>query len=147
MGEARETGAPPGARKGVYLYADYRPEELRTLIYLCNGTEERLCESTFKIDVTTLFEFVTCEDDDGIDWSGLEQEQIAAMHPGQCVLVNELSHEMWDLVYRYELMFSEGDLRHEKIVAYDRALNAWWLAENPTAVWVIFCPTPGNHKD
>jgi hypothetical protein len=69
--------------------------------------------------------------------------------PGACVLVNPLSHTIWDEVNRYRLTFTTAGGPRCMTEAQDLSLNALQLAQDPDLVWVAFGPAqrPGHDDD
>ena len=56
-----EIALPLGAPGVLCLYADFRPSQLDTLVYLCNAGLEVLSEVTVVIDNTSMFSFYQSE--------------------------------------------------------------------------------------
>jgi len=50
------------------------------------------------------------------------------------------SHQIWDVVNRYRLWFTDAEGRHWVTDCHDMTLNVCELIENPDGVWVTFAP-------
>ena len=96
-----EIALPLGAPCPLCLYADSRPNELDTLVYICNASLDVLSEVTVVIDSTSMFSFYQSEA--AQRWASVDATQQVrwdAIPPDACVLVNTLSHYIWDEVNR-----------------------------------------------
>jgi hypothetical protein len=138
---APEIALPAGAPGPLCLYADYRPRQLETLVYLCNAGPDPLAEVTLVTDTIDGNEFSTLKPDKR--WAEARDPQVQQVNtvpPGTCVLVNALCHQFSESVNRHRLTFSDAAGRRWTTWAHDHPLNAWWLAEDPDEVWVTFRP-------
>jgi hypothetical protein len=130
---------PAGAPGLLCLYADFRPGQLDTLVYLCNAGLEVLSEVTVVIDNTSMFSFYQSEP--AKRWASVDATQQIRWNvvpPGTCVLINTLSHYIWDEVNRYSLTFTDAAGQRRTAQTHDLALNACRLAQDPDNVWVAF---------
>ena len=136
-----EIALPAGAPAPLCLYADFRPRQLDTLVYLCNAGSAMLAAVAVVTDTIDMSQFYTSEL--GERWAGVDdtrEQQWDVMPPGTGVLVNSLGHVVWDMVSRYRLAFTDASGRRWAAEADDLALNACRLAQNPDRVWVAFGP-------
>jgi hypothetical protein len=98
-----------------------------------------LSEVTAVIDSTSMSSFYQSEPAE--HWASVHhtrQDRWDAVPPGACVLINTLSHFMWDEVNRYCLTFTDAAGQRRTAEVHDLALNAWRLAQEPDKVWVAF---------
>ena len=132
---------PAGAPGPLCLYADVRPRQLDTLIYLCNAGPETLAEVAVATDHISMHQFHKSEPDErwaepdftcGERWPGIP--------PGSCVLVASLDHSAWDEVNRYRLAYTDAARQRWAVEAHDLPLNACRLAQDPDKVWVPLSP-------
>jgi len=124
---------------GLYLYADFRPRQLDTPLYLCNAGTEVLAEVEVTIGTISLFQFHRLQGPER--WATVQEsygKQFEAVPPGRCVLINTLDHVIADEVNRYCLSFTGAEGRRTTMEAHDRTLTASWLEEDPANVWVRF---------
>lgn len=134
-----EISLPPGAPGMLCLYADFRPHQLDTLVYLCNAGPTVLTEVEVAIDSISMFQFH--KSTTGDPWAEVQDsngKRWEAVRPRRCVLANTLSHFVWDEVNRYRLTFTDAAGRRRTADVHDRTLNASRLAQNPDRVWVTF---------
>jgi hypothetical protein len=134
-----EIALPLGAPGVLCLYADFRPGQLDTLVYLCNAGLDALSEVTVVIDNTSMFSFYQSEP--AKRWANVHatrQVRWDVVPPGICVLINTLSHYIWDEVNRYSLTFTDAAGQRRTAKAHDLTLNACRLAQDPDKVWVAF---------
>ncbi|EYD74718.1 hypothetical protein Rumeso_03671 [Rubellimicrobium mesophilum DSM 19309] len=132
---------PAGAPGPLCLYADFRPGQLETLVYLCNAGPEALSVVTVDLDSITMFEFYREEPEQRwVDASTFPKQQWDVLPAGRAVLIDTLSHAMWDFVDRYRLAWSDGVGRRWTVAADSLAFNAERLAQDPTRVWEELAP-------
>ena len=138
--------APPtiplsvGAPASLCLYADYRSSHLDTLVYLCNAGPDALSEVAAVIDTTDMALFHRAASS-AERWAKLHHSQEKhwnSVPPGTCVLANTLSHQLWDVVNRYRLTFTDAAGRRRTAETNDLTLNACRLAQHPNEVWDAF---------
>ena len=130
---------PIGVPGALCLYADFRPGQLDTPVYLCNAGLDALSEVTVVIDSTSMLSFYQSEP--AKRWTSVDatrQVRWDAVPPGTCVPVNTLSHYIWDEVNRYSLTFTDAAGQRHTAQTHDLTLNACRLAQNPDKVWVAF---------
>ena len=130
---------PAGAPGPLCLYADYRPRQRETLVYLCNAGPDPLAEVTVTIDTITMSAFFTSEP--GERWAEASEARVQhwdAVPPGTCVLLDALGHMVWDMVSRYRMTFTDAAARRWTGEAFDVNLNACDLSQEPDRVWAIF---------
>lgn len=142
---ARLIPAPPvialplGAPGPLCLYADYRPRQRETLIYLCNAGPDPLVEVTVTTDNITMSAFFTSEP--GERWA--EAGEASDQHwdvvpPGTCMLLNTLGHMVWDMVNRHRMTFTDAARQRWAAEVVDVNLNACDLSQEPDRVWATF---------
>jgi hypothetical protein len=136
---ATEIALPPDALGPLCLYAEFRPSQLDTLVYLCNGGVDALASVTAVIDNISMSQFY--DSDLANCWDTIEttdKKQWKSIAPRTCVLINTLRHEIWDVVNRYRLTFTNSAGHEQMASTDDHALNACRLVYNPDPVWVCF---------
>jgi len=136
-----EIALPAGTPGPLCLYADYRPRQRETLIYLCNAGPDPLAEVTVTIDTITMSDFHASGP--GERWAEAgeaREQQWDAVPPGTCVLVNALDHLVWDMVNRYRMTFSDAAGRRWTAEVVDLNLNACQLSQDPDEIWETFRP-------
>jgi len=134
-----EIALPPDAPGSLCLYADFRPRQLDTLVYLCNAGLSELTEVTAAIDTISMHQFYRSEPAEkwiAVDYT--QEKRWDRIASGTCVLVNTLSHVIWDEVDRYRLTYIDTAGQHWTARADDRSLNACRLSDDPSQVWVRF---------
>ena len=132
-----EIALPPDAPGSFCLYADFRPRQLDTLVYLCNAGPGELTEVTAAIDAISMHQFYRSEPAErwnAVDYT--QEKRWDRIASGTCVLVNTLSHYTWDEVNRYRLTYTDAAGQHWTAEADDLSLNACRLSEDPSQVWV-----------
>ena len=130
---------PLGSPGVLCLYADFRPGQLDTLVYLCNAGLDALSEVTVVIDNTSMFLFYQSEPAER--WASVHATRHVrwdVVPPGIYLLINTLSHYIWDEVNRYSLTFTDAAGQRRTAKAHDLTLNACRLAQDPDKVWVTF---------
>ena len=81
------------------LYADCRPGQLDTLVCLCDAGADALAEISVATDTIDMNRFYTSEP--GERWAEVTHtrgQRWDVVAPGRCVLVDSLSHVIWDMV-------------------------------------------------
>ncbi len=131
---------PVGAPASLCLYADYRPNQLDTLVYLCNAGPDALTEVAAVIDTTDMSAFhrATSQAERWAKIHHSQKKRWNSVPPGACVLADTLSHQLWDMVSRHRLTFTDAAGRRRTAETHDLALNACRLAQDPNEVWVAF---------
>ena len=136
---ASEITLPDGAPGPLCLYAEFRPRQLDTLVYLCNATSEALLDVVVTTESISMHQFFNSEAD---EWwerpGGTYGQRWDAVPPGACVQVSSLNHIIWDMVCRYRLTYADAAGQHWAAEAHDLSLNACQLAQDPDKVWVAF---------
>ncbi len=138
---ALEILLPAGAPSPLCLYADFRPRQLDTLIYLCNAGPGALAEVAVATDHISMHQFYQSEPDERwaeLDFTG--EERWPSIPPGSCVLIASLDHFMWDEVNRYRLAYTDATGQRWTGEAHDLPLNACRLAQDPDKVWLTLSP-------
>lgn len=136
-----EIALPAGAPSPLCLYADFRPRQLDTLIYLCNAGLETLVEVAVATDHISMHQFYRSEPGERwveLDYAG--EERWLSIPPGSCVLIAALDHFVWDEVNRYRLTYTDATGQRWTAETHDLPLNACRLAQDPDKVWVDFSP-------
>ena len=138
---ASEIMLPDGAPGPLCLYADFRPRQLDTLVYLCNATPEALRDVVVATECISMYEFYSSQTDECWDQASRTFEQRwAAVPPGTCVQVAWLNHILWDEVCRHCLTYADMAGQRWTAEAHDLPLNASRLAQDPDKVWVALSP-------
>lgn len=138
---ASEIMLPDEAPGPLCLYADFRPRQLDTLVYLCNATPGALRDVVVATECISLRELYTSKADECWEQASRTFEQRWAVVPsGTCVQVARLSHVMWDEVCRHRMTYANMAGQRWTAQAHDLPLNASRLAENPDRIWVALSP-------
>lgn len=138
---ASEIPLPDGAPGPLCLYADFRPRQLDTLVYLCNATPEALLGVVVRTGCITMHEFHRSQGEER--WAkadGSFEQRWAAVPPGACVQVAWLNHVIWDDVRRHRLTYADKAGRRWTAQAHDRPFSPNWLAEGPANAWIALSP-------
>jgi hypothetical protein len=136
-----EIALPRAAPAPLTLYAHYRPTQLDTLVYLCNAGPGPLAELRATIDHISMNQFYTSAPSKRwAEINSTQQERWNAVSSNSCVLINTLSHNIWDEVSRYRLSFTDTAGQGWTAEADDLSLNACRLAQDPNEVWVPLYP-------
>lgn len=132
---------PTGAPDPLCLYADYRPRQRETLVYLCNAGPDPLAEVTVTTDTITMGDFHTLgRDERWAEASKAGEQHWDAVPPGTCVLLNALGHMVWDMVNRHRMTFTDAAGQRWTAEMVDVNLNACQLSQDPDEVWEAFRP-------
>ena len=136
-----EIALPSGAPGPLCLYADYRPEQRETLVYLCNAGPDPLAAVTVTTHTLDMGAFHTLERDER--WT--EASEAGKQHwdvvaPGTCVLLDALGHMVWDVVNRHRMTFTDVAGQRWTAEVVDLRLNACQLSQDPNEVWEAFRP-------
>lgn len=138
---ASEVMLPDGAPGPLCLYADFRPRQLDTLVYLCNATPEALRDVVVRTKCISMNDFFPSQTDECWEKASRTFEQRwAAVPPGTCVQVAWLNHVIWDEVCRHRLTYADMAGQRWAAAAHDLSLTASWMAQDPDKVWVTFSP-------
>ena len=136
---ASEITLPNGAPGPLCLYADFRPRQLDTLVYLCNATPETLLDVVIATECISMYAFFHSQTDEyWEEASRTSEKRWAAVPPGTCVQVAWLNHVIWDDVRRYRLTYADAAGRRWTAEAHDGSLTPYWLAQDPGMAWVVF---------
>ena len=142
---------PAGAPGSLCLYADYRPRQRETLVYLCNAGPEPLAEVTVTTHTIDMGDFHTLgRDKRWAEASEAGEQHWDAVAPGTCVLLNTLGHMVWDMVNRHRMTFTDVAGQRWTAEVVDLRLNACQLSEDPDKVWEAFrpaCPVDPTSTD
>jgi hypothetical protein len=128
---------PVGSSADLSLYADYRPSQLDTLIYLCNSGATALSDVVVAIDSISMKEFYEATGDEC--WAhSFRSESVGSekIQPGSCELMNVLSHYIWDIVNRYLITFTNATGHRRTVEANDLPFNASRMSQDPQGVWL-----------
>ncbi len=136
-----EIALPAGAPGPLCLYADYRPRQRETLVYLCNARPDPLAEVTVVTDTIDMGDLHNSKP--GERWA--EASETGEQHwdtvpPGTCVLLNTLGHMVWDMVNRHRMTFTDAAGQRWTAEVVDMNLNACQLSQDPDEVWATFRP-------
>ena len=134
-----EIALPPDAPGPLCLYADFRPRQLDTLVYLCNAGLSELIEVTAAIDTISMHQFYRSEPAER--WSAVNhtrEKRWDRIASGACVLVTRLSYVICDEVDRYRLTHTDAAGQHWTANADDRGLSGCRLSDDPGQAWVRF---------
>ncbi len=137
---ASEITLPDGAPGPLCLYADFRPRQLDTLVYLCNATPEALRDVVVATECISMNDFRLQTDECWEQASRIFEQRWAAVPPGTCVQVAWLNHIIWDDVRRYRLTYADAAGQRWAAEAHDSFLTPYWLAQDPDNVWVALSP-------
>ncbi len=138
---ASEIMLPDGAPGPLCLYADFRPRQLDTLVYLCNATAEALRDVVVATECISMYEFYSSQTNECWEQASRTFEQRwAAVPPGTCVQVAWLNHIIWDEVCRHRLTYADMAGQRWTAEAHDLSFNASRLAQDPDKVWATFSP-------
>jgi hypothetical protein len=129
---------PDGAPASLCLYGEVSREIRLTQVYLCNGTHEALLDVTVEIAMILMFQYYNRAPETRWDEDDSSSIHFGTLPAGERVLVNELSHDIWDLVYRYTVTFRNADGERWQTEVDDLYLNACRLSQYPQNVWVAF---------
>ncbi len=132
---------PAGAPGPLCLYADYRPRQRETLVYLCNAGPDPLAEVTVTTQTIDMSDLHFLKP--GERWaeaSEAGEQHWDAVPPGTCVLLNTLGHMVWDMVNRHRMTFTDVAGQRWTAEVVDLRLNACQLSQDPDEVWEAFRP-------
>jgi len=126
-----------GAPGPLCLYADFRPRQLDTLVYLCNATSEALRDVVVATECISMYEFFRSQTDECWEQARrIFEQRWAAVPPGTCVQVARLNHIIWDNVCRHRLTYADMAGQCWAAEAHDSSLTPYWLSQDPGKVWV-----------
>lgn len=130
---------PAGAPGPLSLYANCRPHQLDTLIYLCNAGPDALTDVVVTTDTVGMNEFFASKGGQEL-WVDARtcEEHWTMVPPGLGIMVAWLDHWIWDSVSRYRVAYTDRAGRRCTAVAYDVNLTICVLSENPDKVWAAF---------
>lgn len=127
---------PAGAPGPLCLYAHRRPDQLDTLVYLCNAGPDGLAEVVILEDCIGSFPELH-GDQPNESWAeapSVHERRWDIVLPGTCVLVGALSHVLWDIVSRYRVTFTDAAGRRWMVEAHDAVFTSF--PETPDRVWM-----------
>lgn len=122
---------PEGAPAWVAFWADYRPPQGVTAVYLCNAGPDAM----EAIECTSIH--CALGVDEGFAGASCILEPIPA---GKARLFATLFHEEWSYYSRYYLTYRSCGLPQEPLKATDGPLSSALLSEDPSKIWVAFRP-------
>jgi len=138
---ASEIMLPDGALGPLCLYADFRPRQLDTLVYLCNATPEALLDVVVATECIGMNEFFSSQTDECWEQASKTFEQrYTVVLPGACIQVAWLNHVIWDDVCCHRLTYADIAGQRWAAEAHDSSLTPYWLAQDPGNVWVALSP-------
>ena len=136
-----EIKLPAGAPGPLCLYADSRPRQLDTSIYLCNHDREALAEVVVIKDTISMNEFFSAERGEEPWADGRTYEQRwDVIPPGTGVMVASLDHCISDYVTRHRVAYTDATGRRWTAKAHDLKLAFSNQAGEPSEAWVTFSP-------
>ena len=138
---ASEITLPDGAPGPLCLYADFRPRQLDTLVYLCNGTPEALRDAVVRTECIAMNDFFPSRAEEC--WAKASrtfEQRWATVPPGACVQVAWLNHVIWDDVRRHRLTYADRAGRRWTAEAHDAPFTPYWLAKDLANAWVALSP-------
>ena len=137
---ASEITLPDGAPGPLCLYADFRPRQLDTLVYLCNATSEALLDVVVATECISMDDFNSKSDECWKQASRTFERRWAAVPPGTYVQVAWLNHIIWDDVRRHRLAYADVAGKRWAAEAHDAFLTPYWLAQGPDMAGVALSP-------
>ena len=137
-----EIELPAGAPGSLCLYADCRPGQLDTSIYLCNAGPDSLAAVVVKTHTINEHQFFSSPpgEERWAEESRTGEQSWDAMLPSRCMLVASLDHCLLDYVSRYRVFYTDAAGRRWEAEAHDVNMNACNLADDQDRVWAAFGP-------
>ena len=133
---------PGGAPGPLCLYAVCCPQQLDTLVYLCNAGPDALADVVVTTDTLTMGECFGSNREERWADGCTQERRWAMLPPGTGVLVALLDHLMWDFVSRHRVAWTDPAGWRCTAEAHDVSLNICDLSEHPDEPWVAFRPVP-----
>jgi hypothetical protein len=137
----KDIAVPPGAPAPLCLYAEAHLDRSETSVYLCNAGLNALTGVVVVTDCIPMFQLYHAAPNER--WAEVIHTDTCrwdAIPSGRGVLLDTLSHKMWDLVSRHRLAFTDAAGRLWAAEVLDLDLNASRLEQDPQAVWVPILP-------
>ncbi len=132
---------PAGAPAPICLYADPRPGQLRTLIYLCNTGSDILRDVTVHMNEISIAEFYRSRGpvEQWVEADDASVERWENLEPGSGLLLSVISHTFNDVVEGYVLRFTDAAGVRRKLRAISAGLSAA-SGGGAEQRWVAFRP-------
>lgn len=133
-----EIALPQGAPGPLCLYAEFRPRQCDTLVYLCNAGSAPLQAVTIALTMVGMASFFEAKGDDRwVDADPIKRRCFDLVPAQCCVLINTLDHSFWDNVTRYQLTYADASGQRWEAETHDCNLCVHDMPKSERA-WVEF---------